>query len=73
MIRPFVIRKSLDFNAIEEVKSLKKKVDLDLKQKNLEKGHIKLGFGGIREVEFIVQSYQLLFGGLRVLGGGQLL
>ncbi len=63
MIRPFVFRKSLDFNAIEEVKSLKKKVDLDLKQKQLEKGHIKLGFGGIREVEFIVQSYQLLFGG----------
>ncbi|TDJ58588.1 MAG: bifunctional [glutamate--ammonia ligase]-adenylyl-L-tyrosine phosphorylase/[glutamate--ammonia-ligase] adenylyltransferase [Nitrospina sp.] len=63
MIRPFVFRKSLDFNAIEEIKSLKKKVDLDLKQKQLEKGHIKLGFGGIREVEFIVQSYQLLFGG----------
>lgn len=62
-IRPFVYRKSLDFHAIEEVKSLKKKVDLDLKQKKLEKGHIKLGFGGIREVEFIVQSYQLLFGG----------
>jgi glutamate-ammonia-ligase adenylyltransferase len=63
MIRPFVYRRSLDFNAIEEVKSLKKKVDLDLKQKKLEKGHIKLGFGGIREVEFTVQSYQLLFGG----------
>ena len=63
MIRPFVHRKSLDFNAIEEVKSLKKKVDLNLKQKQLEKGHIKLGFGGIREVEFIVQSYQLLFAG----------
>ena len=63
MIRPFVYRRSLDFNAIGEVKSLKKKVDLNLKQKKLEKGHIKLGFGGIREVEFIVQSYQLLFGG----------
>ena len=63
MIRPFVYRRSLDFNAIEEVKSLKKKVDLNLKQKKLEKGHIKLGFGGIREVEFIVQSYQLLFAG----------
>jgi glutamate-ammonia-ligase adenylyltransferase len=63
MIRPFVYRRSLDFNAIGEIKSLKKKVDLDLKQKKLEKGHIKLGFGGIREVEFIVQSYQLLFGG----------
>ncbi len=63
MIRPFVYRRSLDFNAIEEVKSLKKKVDLNLKKNQLEKGHIKLGFGGIREVEFIVQSYQLLFGG----------
>jgi glutamate-ammonia-ligase adenylyltransferase len=63
MIRPFVYRRSLDFNAIGEVKSLKKKVDLNLKQNQLEKGHIKLGFGGIREVEFIVQSYQLLFGG----------
>lgn len=63
MIRPFVYRRSLDFNAIEEVKSLKKKVDLNLKKNRLEKGHIKLGFGGIREVEFIVQSYQLLFGG----------
>ncbi len=63
MIRPFVFRRSLDFNAIEEVKSLKKKVDLNLKQKQIEKGHIKLGFGGIREVEFIVQSYQLLFAG----------
>lgn len=63
MIRPFVYRSSLDFNAIDEVKSLKKKVDLNLKQKQLEKGHIKLGYGGIREVEFTVQSYQLLFGG----------
>ena len=63
MIRPFVYRRSLDFNAIEEVKALKKKVDLNLKKNRLEKGHIKLGFGGIREVEFIVQSYQLLFGG----------
>jgi [glutamine synthetase] adenylyltransferase / [glutamine synthetase]-adenylyl-L-tyrosine phosphorylase len=63
MIRPFVYRGSLDFNAIDEVKSLKKKVDLNLKQKQLEKGHIKLGYGGIREVEFTVQSYQLLFGG----------
>ena len=63
MIRPFVYRRSLDFNAIEEIKSLKKKVDLNLKKNRQEKGHIKLGFGGIREVEFIVQSYQLLFGG----------
>lgn len=63
MIRPFVYRKTLDFNSIEEVKSLKRKVDANLKQKKQEKGNIKLGFGGIREIEFIIQSYQLLFGG----------
>jgi len=63
MIRPFIFRRSLDFEAVQEIKSLKKKVDLDLKKKKIEKGHIKLGFGGIREVEFIVQAYQLLFGG----------
>ncbi|MGP0630001.1 bifunctional [glutamate--ammonia ligase]-adenylyl-L-tyrosine phosphorylase/[glutamate--ammonia-ligase] adenylyltransferase [Nitrospina sp. 32_T5] len=63
MIRPFVYRKTLDFNAIEEVKALKRKVDANLKQKKQEKGNIKLGFGGIREIEFIIQSYQLLFGG----------
>lgn len=63
MIRPFVYRRSLDFHAVEEIKALKKKMDLQLKQKNQDKGNIKLGFGGIREIEFIVQSYQLLFGG----------
>ncbi len=63
MITPFVYRRSLDFSAIEEVKDLKGKIDLDLAQKNKEKGHIKLGAGGIREIEFLVQAYQLLFGG----------
>ena len=63
MIRPFVYRSSLDFHAVEEIKALKKKMDLKLKQKKQDKGNIKLGFGGIREIEFIVQSYQLIFGG----------
>ncbi len=63
MITPFVYRRSLDFSAVQEVKKLKGKVDQDLVKKNKEKGHIKLGVGGIREIEFLVQSYQLLFGG----------
>ena len=63
MISPFIYRRSLDFPAIEEIKALKKKIDDTLKKKNLEKGNIKLGAGGIREIEFIVQAYQLLFGG----------
>ncbi|MCH8207989.1 MAG: bifunctional [glutamate--ammonia ligase]-adenylyl-L-tyrosine phosphorylase/[glutamate--ammonia-ligase] adenylyltransferase, partial [Nitrospinae bacterium] len=63
MISPFIYRRSLDFSAIEEIKSLKKKIDDALKKKKLERGNIKLGAGGIREIEFIVQAYQLLFGG----------
>lgn len=63
MITPFVYRKSLDFSALKEIKALKHQVDQDLVSRKKEKGHIKLGPGGIREIEFIVQSYQLLFGG----------
>ncbi|MFQ5450881.1 MAG: bifunctional [glutamate--ammonia ligase]-adenylyl-L-tyrosine phosphorylase/[glutamate--ammonia-ligase] adenylyltransferase [Nitrospinaceae bacterium] len=63
LMEPFIYRRSLDFSAIEEIKSMKKKIDLDLKGKKTGKGHIKLGFGGIREIEFIVQAYQLIFGG----------
>ncbi|MGV7221466.1 MAG: bifunctional [glutamate--ammonia ligase]-adenylyl-L-tyrosine phosphorylase/[glutamate--ammonia-ligase] adenylyltransferase [Nitrospinales bacterium] len=63
MIEPFIFRRSLDFAAIDEIKSLKRKIDEDLKKRNVEKGNIKLGAGGIREIEFIVQAYQLIFGG----------
>jgi glutamate-ammonia-ligase adenylyltransferase len=63
MIEPFIFRRSLDFAAIGEIKSLKKKIDEDLIKRNVEKGNIKLGAGGIREIEFIVQAYQLIFGG----------
>ena len=62
MIEPFIYRRSLDFGAIEEIKSMKHKINQSLKGK-YSKGNIKLGFGGIREVEFIVQAYQLLLGG----------
>ncbi len=62
MIEPFIYRRSLDFEAIEEIKSMKHKINKSLKGKH-SKGNIKLGFGGIREVEFFVQAYQLLLGG----------
>jgi [glutamine synthetase] adenylyltransferase / [glutamine synthetase]-adenylyl-L-tyrosine phosphorylase len=61
-IEPFIYRRSLDFEAIEEIKSMKHKINSSLKGKH-SKGNIKLGFGGIREVEFFVQAYQLLLGG----------
>lgn len=62
MIEPFIYRRSLDFEAIEEIKSMKRKINKSLKGK-YSKGNIKLGFGGIREVEFFIQAYQLLLGG----------
>jgi glutamate-ammonia-ligase adenylyltransferase len=58
MIRPFVYRKYLDYGAIEEIRSLKTKIDSAFK-----KGDIKRGFGGIREVEFFAQALQLMYGG----------
>ena len=61
MMEPFIYRCSLDFEAIEEIKSMKISINQSLKDKK--SGNIKLGFGGIREIEFFIQAYQLLFGG----------
>jgi glutamate-ammonia-ligase adenylyltransferase len=63
LLSPFIYRRSLDFSAIEEIKAMKNKINASIKTKKTGRGDIKLGFGGIREVEFIVQAYQLLFGG----------
>lgn len=58
LIRPFVYRKYLDFSAIDEIKSLKTRIDARFK-----KGDIKRGYGGIREIEFFTQALQLIYGG----------
>lgn len=58
MIRPFVYRKYLDYGAIDEIRSLKTRIDATFK-----KGDIKRGYGGIREVEFFAQALQLIYGG----------
>lgn len=63
MIRPFVFRKYLDFTAIEEIKSMKERIDLSLLRKNAEAIDVKLGVGGIREIEFFCQALQLIHGG----------
>ncbi|MEJ8473985.1 bifunctional [glutamine synthetase] adenylyltransferase/[glutamine synthetase]-adenylyl-L-tyrosine phosphorylase [Roseibium algae] len=64
-IAPFVWRKYLDFGAIADVQSIKRQI-------HMHKGHgkiavaghnVKLGRGGIREVEFFVQTQQLIAGG----------
>jgi glutamate-ammonia-ligase adenylyltransferase len=61
-LRPFVFRKYLDYTAVEEIRSLKAGIHRELLRKGIE-ANIKLGPGGIREVEFIGQAFQLIRGG----------
>ena len=62
MIEPFVYRRYLDFTAIDEIKGMKERIDLTLLKKG-EGIDVKLGRGGIREIEFFVQAIQLIKGG----------
>ena len=63
MLEPFVYRKNIDFSAIQEIIGMKEKINQSIQKKNINKKNIKLGEGGIREVEFTVQIYQLIYGG----------
>ena len=62
LISPFVYRRYLDYNAVESLRELKRKITLSVVSKGNE-NNIKLGTGGIREIEFIGQSFQLVRGG----------
>ena len=64
-LRPFVYRKYLDFGAIQAIRDMKQMIDREVARKHGE-GDIKLGRGGIREIEFIVQSLQLIRGGREI-------
>ena len=62
LLRPFVFRRYLDYTAVEEIRGLKAGIHRELLRKGIE-ANIKLGPGGIREVEFIGQAFQLIRGG----------
>jgi glutamate-ammonia-ligase adenylyltransferase len=61
-LRPFVYRRYLDFSAFESLREMKEMIAQEIKRKNLEH-NVKLGAGGIREIEFIGQAFQLIRGG----------
>ncbi|MGF2736629.1 bifunctional [glutamate--ammonia ligase]-adenylyl-L-tyrosine phosphorylase/[glutamate--ammonia-ligase] adenylyltransferase [Marinobacter sp. DUT-1] len=61
-LRPFVYRKYIDFSAFESLRSMKAMISREVRRKGLE-NNIKLGSGGIREIEFVVQAFQLIRGG----------
>ncbi|MBM3565694.1 MAG: bifunctional [glutamine synthetase] adenylyltransferase/[glutamine synthetase]-adenylyl-L-tyrosine phosphorylase, partial [Alphaproteobacteria bacterium] len=64
-LRPFVWRKNLDFAAIQDIHSIKRQINAHRGGATIAvAGHnIKLGRGGIREIEFFVQTQQLIRGG----------
>ena len=62
LLRPFVYRRYLDFSAIEALRTMKQLIQQEVRRKGMAE-NIKLGAGGIREVEFIAQAFQLIHGG----------
>ena len=61
-VRPFVYRRYLDFGVFESLREMKALIVREVARRDLEQD-LKLGMGGIREIEFIVQSMQLVRGG----------
>jgi glutamate-ammonia-ligase adenylyltransferase len=72
IVSPFVYRKYLDFTSIEEIKEMKDRINLASARARRGDRDLKLGAGGIREIEFFAQAHQLIYGGknraLRVRG-----
>jgi glutamate-ammonia-ligase adenylyltransferase len=62
-LRPFVYRRYLDYGVFESLRDMKKKISIEVQREKLEK-NIKLGPGGIREIEFFGQIFQLIRGGV---------
>ncbi|MCP5187166.1 MAG: bifunctional [glutamate--ammonia ligase]-adenylyl-L-tyrosine phosphorylase/[glutamate--ammonia-ligase] adenylyltransferase [Pseudomonadales bacterium] len=61
-LRPFVFRRYVDFGVIESLRGMKQMITSEVRRRGLE-DNVKLGHGGIREVEFIAQCFQLIRGG----------
>ena len=62
IIRPFVYRRYHDYRVFDGLAQLKHKIDLQARRKKA-RCNIKIGQGGIREIEFFVQAFQILKGG----------
>jgi len=62
MLRPFIYRRYIDFSVIQSLRNMKSMIAREVRRRGLT-NNIKLGAGGIRETEFIVQVFQLIRGG----------
>mgnify|MGYP001049136799 CR=1 FL=1 len=62
-LEPYIYRRYVDFTMVNELRELKQKINRESLAHNWEGKNIKLGRGGIREIEFFVQSLQIMYGG----------
>src|SRR6185369_17227272 len=62
-LEPFVYRRHLDFDTIEDLRGMKDRIDAELALEKPGIRNVKIGRGGIRELEFVVQVLQLIHGG----------
>ena len=62
MLTPFIYSRAFDLKALAEVRKIKTMIDQKIFSREQTHRNVKLGFGGIREIEFIVQSLQLHYG-----------
>jgi len=62
-LRPFVYRRYLDYGVVASLREMKALIEREVERRELA-DHVKLGPGGIREIEFIVQAFQLIRGGM---------
>ncbi len=62
ILRSFTFRRYVDFSAIDALRNLKHMISREVKRRGIQ-DDVKLGAGGIREIEFIAQAFQLIRGG----------
>ena len=62
VLRPFVYRRYLDFGVFDSLRTMKELIAREVARRDL-RDNVKLGPGGIREIEFVVQVFQLIRGG----------
>src|SRR6185503_5467842 len=62
-VEPFIYRRYLDYTTVEELRHMKMRIENELLSPPEKERNIKLGYGGIREIEFFAQALQLVNGG----------
>jgi glutamate-ammonia-ligase adenylyltransferase len=65
MVEPFVYSRHSGENVVQQMAAIKKRIEREIVTDDRLTRHVKLGIGGIREIEFIIQSFQVLCGARR--------